>query len=446
MRTRIEVVHCAGWNPRTRQPVGTMSEDRARERDEAGEPYAVLLGGEGRQRALLQVSWRDHYLGVFLFDERERRVRGYDYRELAAGLLHLRRYEEWRHTSADEPEFPENGWHFTLTARPDSETARVELDHGGSLHTVRDLPEQHRTLRRARFGDWTAYADARMLGFDTDDTPSLTPAAREEQPDSPAGTWSVPRGLRPRHLQALFTPGSRFAHEGFGTATVTSPETAGVLRLPTGSVMAADPATLDERDQPFTVPVPPGEYPVVTATMKWDGRGCGENTAAMLRVLDKPTVSWELAVRPGQDTRLLGEGEFYGFGVDSGMAAFLDAAGRDVLAAACEHGCAPGETTDPDTGTNLIAYHSGMGDGSYPVWIGRTAEGEVTCLVADMLILHRARPLPPTVPDTTTFLTPPIAQDAPQPRPGNAADASNFISAIVAEIADFKESLRWERE
>ncbi|MGW7468612.1 hypothetical protein ACWGJT_29115 [Streptomyces xantholiticus] len=65
MRTQIEVVHCAGWNPQTRLPVGAMSEDRARERDKAGEPYAVLLGGGGRQRALFQVSWRDHYLGLF---------------------------------------------------------------------------------------------------------------------------------------------------------------------------------------------------------------------------------------------------------------------------------------------------------------------------------------------------------------------------------------------
>ncbi|MFD7998827.1 DUF4241 domain-containing protein [Streptomyces mirabilis] len=53
-----------------------------------------------------------------------------------------------------------------------------------------------------------------------------------------------------------------------------------------------------------------------------------------------------------------------------------------------DHGIAT--VDDPATGTNLIAYPSGRGDGSYPVWIGRDADGDVTCFVADMLILSQA--------------------------------------------------------
>jgi hypothetical protein len=43
--------------------------------------------------------------------------------------------------------------------------------------------------------------------------------------------------------------------------------------------------------------------------------------------------------------------------------------------------------SDPGSGANLIAYHSGWGDGDYPVWIGRSADGEVACFVADMLLM-----------------------------------------------------------
>jgi hypothetical protein len=33
------------------------------------------------------------------------------------------------------------------------------------------------------------------------------------------------------------------------------------------------------------------------------------------------------------------------------------------------------------SGSNLIAYPTGMGDDSYPVWIGRDADGEITGFV-----------------------------------------------------------------
>ncbi|WP_319464109.1 DUF4241 domain-containing protein [Micromonospora sp. RTP1Z1] len=221
--------------------------------------------------------------------------------------------------------------------------------------------------------------------------------------------------------------------------------------MPTGAVIAADPGTLGSRDEPYTVMVPAGDHPVLIAGMWWESEGWNETTAAMLRILDKPTASWELAVRPGQDIRLLGDDEFYGFGVDTGMGAFLDASGRDALAAAYEHRQQSDawdddketETADPATGTNLIAYPSGRGDGSYPVWIGRTADGEVTCLVADMLVLHDMKPLPPTAPDTTVFLTPtPTGSGVrPEPKPADPEATAEFLATVAASIAAKKEQV-----
>ncbi|MGW3507779.1 hypothetical protein [Streptomyces sp. NPDC000994] len=41
-----------------------------------------------------------------------------------------------------------------------------------------------------------------------------------------------------------------------------------------------------------------------------------------------------------------------------------------------------------------MVYPSGMGDSSYPAWTGRDDDAEVTCLVADMLILRHHDLLP----------------------------------------------------
>jgi hypothetical protein len=39
---------------------------------------------------------------------------------------------------------------------------------------------------------------------------------------------------------------------------------------------------------------------------------------------------------------------------------------------------------DEVTGLNVIVFACGMGDGTYPVWLGSTAEGEVAQVVVDL--------------------------------------------------------------
>ena len=124
--------------------------------------------------------------------------------------------------------------------------------------------------------------------------------------------------------------------------------------------------------------------------------------AARLLVREEPVASWELALRPGQDPRLLNDGEFYGFGVDAGMACLVDADGAGYLAAIADDDDRYHDTyvnagwdqsielIDPASGANASAFRSGLGDGAYPVWLGRTSAGEVACFVADMLVCHEA--------------------------------------------------------
>ncbi|MFJ8228552.1 DUF4241 domain-containing protein [Streptomyces sp. NPDC094448] len=452
---RVDVEYCEGWDPAVREASAPMPESEARRRDASGEPYAVLLSSRAQPKALFQVDWHHGYLGLFLFDSEARRDREYEYRQLDEGLLHLRRYRQWRPTAGSGPECVGTEPYFSMEIDPDGRARRI-LNSDGSLHIGADVPAEHHTVAKAEFGAWTAYVSGRMLG--TADPIALHPAAAPGAPvPGPRGTalWTAPVPLQPGDLEALFTSGTRLACKD-GTAVVEEPARAGLLRLPTGSVTARDPHPMCSADQAFTVTVPPGDYPVLIATMKWEGMGWGETPAAMLRITDEPTVVWELALQPGQDPRLLSRDEFYGFGVDTGTACFFDASGRDTLPelfknraqeARWDHEKGSCTVDDPVGGTNLIAYCSGHGDGSYPVWIGRSAEGSVTCFVADMLVVQDGRPLPPALPGPVGCISPYAGRTsdrrtAPFTDPGSTSD---FIEGRIADVVAFKEERQYNR-
>ncbi|KKJ95439.1 hypothetical protein LQ51_26830 [Micromonospora sp. HK10] len=162
---------------------------------------------------------------------------------------------------------------------------------------------------------------------------------------------------------------------------------AGDLHLPSGRLIATDPAWLEHDAVPYTVTVPPGSYPVTLslARIGADPRHL-RVAAARLAVTDRPVHGWEMALRPGQDPLDLGHDEFFGFGVDAGMACFVDA---DEAERRLDTWRTLGLGDEPylrveDGG--MVLWFSGWGDGAYPTWIGRDAAGEVVCFVADMLL------------------------------------------------------------
>jgi hypothetical protein len=162
--------------------------------------------------------------------------------------------------------------------------------------------------------------------------------------------------------------------------------------MPTGRLVAADGACFLGAE-PFTVSAAPGVYPVTVATVRW-AEPEEDIRVAGIRVLigRAPVATWELALRPGEDPRLLNEGEYYGFGIDTGIGCFVDAAAAPGIAEVMEtqHSLVEipdgglGEIVDPHSGGNMLAYDSGWGDGHYPTWIGRSAAGEVVCFISDM--------------------------------------------------------------
>jgi Protein of unknown function (DUF4241) len=215
----------------------------------------------------------------------------------------------------------------------------------------------------------------------------------------PRGVSPSPAGralTSPSAVADLFRPGTRHVLDT-GQPVVAATQFAGVLHMPTGRLFAVDPSWLylgpPPGVTPFTVPAPPGDYPLTLALVVWSQTRVA---AAKLTVRDEPVASWEMAIRPGQDPATLMENQFFGVGVDVATIALFDAVAlstmvRRVEAEPTAFDIAEGkhavELVDPASGANVIAFDTGWGDGSYPVWIGRTRDGSVACYLADMLML-----------------------------------------------------------
>lgn len=202
-------------------------------------------------------------------------------------------------------------------------------------------------------------------------------------------------------------------------------ESAGRLRLTSGRVVATDPLVfLDAKA--FTTTFAPGAYPVILAMHH------GDVSHALLRIGDARPVRWRQALLPGERPK---PGRVYRYPVDAGTGSYVDdetareierreSAISDHCAAhtkatvdpadgdawhrvmrECQEALGPdlyellrragyhtraqwaNACVDPATGANLIAFSSGAGDGSYPVFVGLDARGTPVALVTDFGIL-----------------------------------------------------------
>jgi len=165
---------------------------------------------------------------------------------------------------------------------------------------------------------------------------------------------------------------------------VVSRREAGTLVLPSGRIVACDPLTMRPGLIPLPVTVEPGRYRVVNVVLcgpvLWD---IAWSAALQLVIRDEPVWSWEDA------------DAFYA--VDRGVACFMDLAAAQALLAWDRETvgeCIVDRLDEPvvvqeldaATGANVIICDSG-GDGAYGVWIGRTIDGTVACLLTDFVLL-----------------------------------------------------------
>jgi hypothetical protein len=201
------------------------------------------------------------------------------------------------------------------------------------------------------------------------------------------------------NFEQAFRDGARFELSD-GTAIV-HPRQIAELVVTSGEIVACDPLTMPDTPA-FTTRVPPGRYPVVLSIAHLAD---GDQRVACAKVdfSAHPVARWEPALVAGQDPSRLGPEEFFGYGVDSGTSAFLDAEAARALS-----GWDFDRTTQlieqldrnqvltwnwldipiTDSGANLVAFGSGFGDGAYASYLGYDASDTLGCLVTDFDLLR----------------------------------------------------------
>jgi hypothetical protein len=367
MGATLTAVYCDGWDDDA--IVNPLTRDITHARHAAGEPYSIVLLAGARPHAVLDVALSDGYVGLTRF-----RASRHEWRKTAEGDLFLREASFQRGTTRRTVTFQLNGRRTDLVEEPNSR----------STDFTDDSPPPRTPV--PAFGDWQP-----LLELAGDGRPSIIDAAGHDLPvRTGEPPWRPPRPLSPHRIEELFTDGTERPVRDRHMRISTHP--AGPLHLPSGRLVAADPSSLDYGEEPFTVTVAPGVYPVTISVATFTDDATHDRVAAAgLRITDAPVVTWELALRAGQDQRDLGGGEFFGFGVDGGMGCFVDEDNRERLADEWEKFNFKRFTTTSGTrtashGGDMVAWSSGWGDGAYPTWIGHDISGNVAWFIADMLL------------------------------------------------------------
>lgn len=374
----LVATYALGWDDGL---VDVLTPVQAGALDQAGDPYVAVLHAKGRAHAVVRVAWDERRAEIDVLDDADEVTSRDEFRVDDDGSLFLLRHIDGGPITAETSEL---NVVRTVTYGRDGRAA-CELDDGGVFQTSAEIDRPH--TDRPGFGSWR---DLLALVGIKDADLSGTEAAPPLAVNDDGARWAPGHPFRPGDLEAMFTPGAR-AQEA-GDPVEIEVVDAGEVKLSSGVLLATDPGYLTQAlpawEGPLTARFAPGSYPVQLSIAQNLANDWGTVAGARIIVSDKPVVSWELGLREAQHEIDLGDGEFYGLGVDTGIASFTDVeAVSSVADPAQEVSAALDDWHGTVDDGALVMWHAGYGDGSYPVWVGRDADGAVAVFVADMLVL-----------------------------------------------------------
>jgi hypothetical protein len=153
----MQVTYCELWSD---QPASPMSEAAARELNGRGEPYTVVVGATAAPAAVIQVCWKNAYLGVSFKDIRGRTDLQYSFTRVDDERLFLTAVTSWHYPDGARFEFEADRIE-SCAYRPDGYASRL-VDESGSEHVevseYLDSPVDANWEPVPAFGQWASVA------------------------------------------------------------------------------------------------------------------------------------------------------------------------------------------------------------------------------------------------------------------------------------------------
>jgi hypothetical protein len=179
----------------------------------------------------------------------------------------------------------------------------------------------------------------------------------------------------------------------------------GRLKIKQGRIIACDPfeGYDDVSIKPLKAQFPKGKFLCEVSVACLDESDEEYIGFARIKFSNELPVSWELALREGENIADLNKKGGFGYPVNSGVGGFMDISAQkdykarikknedyweeieDEMAEREDKAC--GSIIWAMEDTNMAIFPSGYGDGKYPTYIGYDEEGKICRLVTDFLIM-----------------------------------------------------------
>jgi Protein of unknown function (DUF4241) len=204
-----------------------------------------------------------------------------------------------------------------------------------------------------------------------------------------------PKATFPAIFESAFVKGHQWKQDSVSVSFY--PVDMGMIHIESGKIIACDPIVMDAA-RPFTQSFPVGLFPVQLSIARFRG----DERVAFSRIdfSDKPAVRWEFALDSGKKQIPLAGDSLYGYSVDAGIGMFIDSAANRAFNARRKTDMNLWDSVFINPRNvhahsswqynlytfqdhNLACFSTGLGDGSYGVYVGYDSKGKICRLLTD---------------------------------------------------------------